>query len=186
MNYPYGQLISEGETVMFGGRGAGQQQRQHQHAHPQQHRFRSAGQSQRAGAHVGGEVRLPSRSAVRCKEVEFGPEDIQNFELGTMPGAIRQPDAWSNLEPIGTNELAFYAQDDSYGTTNMRHRTYGFTFSFRHLPYAYMTQQRYLEWLVSSSYRLRHEWSQYHDHVYDPLKDTIATVESYILTTLGD
>jgi hypothetical protein len=200
---PYGQLLTEGETIMFGGRGAGrnaaqqyqQMQMQHQQLQQQQQQQemlnRAAGVSRKslkqqdAATNVGGQyVRLPSRTAVR-KEVQFGPDDIQNFELGSIPGVMKQPEAWADLPAIGQNEIAFYAHDDSYGTTNNRHRMYGFTFSFRHLPYAYMTQQAYLEWLVSLSYRLRHEWSQYHNHVYDPLKDTIATVESYILTTLG-
>jgi hypothetical protein len=113
-------------------------------------------------------------------------EDIQNFELGGTPGLMKVPADWEdNLPAIKPGEIAFYAYDDSYGTTNSRHRQWGYAFGFRHLPYAYMTQQQYLEWLVSLSYRLRHEWSDYHNHVYDPLKDTIATVESYILVTLG-
>lgn len=169
---PYGQLVTEGETIMFGGRGAGQYGQINQ---------RAAGQA----SQTGGQIRLPSRSAMRAKEVQFGPEDIQNFELGSLPGVIREPEQFQGLAKIGDKEIAFYAQDDSYGTTSIRHFTYGFTFSFRHLPYAYMTQQRYLEWLVSLSIRLRHEWPQFHNHVYDPIKDTIATVESYIMVTLG-
>jgi hypothetical protein len=180
---PYGALLTEGETMMFGGRGAGR----HRSSPNLVGQQRQAGAAT-TGAQVGGrDIRLPSRTAMRQKEVQFGTEDIQNFELGTMPGVIQDPfmAAKEGLKPIEPNEIGFYTYDDSYGTTNMRHRTFGFTFSFRHLPYAYMTQQAYLEWLVSLSYRLRHEWSQYHNHVYDPLKDTIATVESYIMVTLG-
>lgn len=184
-DYPYGQLVSQGETVMFGGRGAGRNRQRAPRDGGQASQGGRASQGDEGRAAVGGRIRLPSRTFARAKDVQFGPEDIQNFELGSLPGVIREPDQYAQLAQIGQNEIAFYTQDDSYGTTNMRHRTFGFTFSFRHLPYAYMTQQKYLEWLVSLSYRLRHEWSQFHHHVYDPLKDTIATMESYIMVTLG-
>jgi len=61
----------------------------------------------------------------------------------------------------------------------------GFKFSFRHLPFAYETRHLYLEWLVSISYQLLREYPQYHHHTYNPLVDTIAVIESYILVTLG-
>lgn len=61
----------------------------------------------------------------------------------------------------------------------------GFEFSSKHLPYAYQVHQLYLEWLVSISYRLKYDYAQYHNHIYDPMVDTTAVVESYILVTLG-
>jgi len=175
---PYGQLLNEqgDKTIMFGGRGAGAK--------------KIAGQATSAKVvggekNVGGQIRLPSRSEARKRSTRFGPEDIQNFELNSIPGMVRQPDSWADLPPANPGEISFYTYDDSYGTTNTRHRNYGMSFSFRYLPYDYMTQQRYLEWLVSLSYKLRHEWPQFHSHNYDPSKDTIATTESFILVTLG-
>jgi hypothetical protein len=59
-------------------------------------------------------------------------------------------------------------------------------FHERHLPYAFgINMFPYLEWLVSISYQLKHEFPDYHTHLYSPTLDTVATVESRILTTLG-
>jgi hypothetical protein len=172
-------LINAGPTINFGGQQQQQERAGGAEAAGAAEAAQSAGASQNAGR-----VRLPSRSALRRKQLQFTNKDLSALAIGENPNMVQANFENVNPQP-GADEVAFLAYDDSYGTANKRFRMYGMTFSYRHLPYAYMTQQAYLEWLVSLSYKLRNEWPQYHRHTYDPLTDTIATMESFILVTLG-
>jgi hypothetical protein len=196
---PYGGLLWNGRNDRnFGGRGAGRQAqkvavagaRRTGGAPGPMPSYRGApvdtclvAGAQNAGAQNAGAIMLPSRRKAR-EGIKFDREDVENFELGAMPGVIKQPASWAGLPQFGPNEIGFYTYS-GYGTTDNKHRSYGYAFEFRHLPYEYMSQISYMEWLITLSYRLRHEWSQYHRHVFDPIRDTIATMETYVLVTLG-
>lgn len=60
-----------------------------------------------------------------------------------------------------------------------------FGFFNHHVPYWFNQDLIYLEWLVSIDMQLKHEFPKDHTHAYLPHCDTVATVESFILTTLG-
>ncbi len=148
----------------------------------------------KGGAVEGGAVHLPSRSALRREKFKLTDQDLDELELGAPPGFMRQPAEWA--DPLnglpkldGTNgNIAFYAYDDNYGSArNVGALQNGFDFSFRYLPYTYMTNSEYLEWLVTLQYDMRSKYPDFMlaNATYDPALDSIATVETSILVALG-
>jgi hypothetical protein len=139
-----------------------------------------------AAASRGGAMSLPSRTNVRDKQFYLTNQDIEDITTGVPSDMIPKPATWANINPPeDPNQISFYTYDDSYGSASTSRLQNGFPFSSNYLPFAYMTNQAYLEWLVSLDYKMRAEFSDEHTHVYDPLLDTIATVETAILVTLG-
>jgi hypothetical protein len=142
-----------------------------------------------AVAQVGGQyIRMPRRSQALRADVKFGPEDIQNFELASLPGVVKQPLEMQDLDDLPEDgKIRYYSLDKSYGTVNTYNRDYGYRFADRYLPYALLRDNMlsYLEWLVSLSLRLRHQWPEFHTHNFDPVQDTVATMESYVIVTFG-
>lgn len=143
-------------------------------------------QARTGAAAQGGAMVLPRRSEVRNSQFYLTNQDIEDITTGVPADMMQKPAAWANINPpANPGEIAFYTFDDSYGVASTRRQQNGFPFSFKYLPFAYMTNQAYLEWLVSLDYKMRAEFPDEHSHVYDPLLDTIATVETAILVTLG-
>jgi hypothetical protein len=148
----------------------------------------------KGGAAEGGAVHLPSRSALRREKFKLTDQDLDEMELGAPAGFMRQPAEWTdplNGLPIldgKSGNIEFYAYDDNYGSArNVGALQNGFDFSFRYLPYTYMTNSEYLEWLVTLQYDMRSKYPDFMlaNATYDPALDSIATVETSILVALG-
>jgi len=142
------------------------------------------GSSKKKGGASGPE--LPNVAALRRKEFQLNDQDITEMQLALPSNMMEQPNSWKSLPPLDEDDkIAFYSYDDSYGVVRNNARQNGFPFSFRYLPYTYMTEKSYLEWLVTLQYKMRSEFPDYMLSTYDPVLDTIATVETSIMVALG-
>ncbi len=138
-----------------------------------------------AGTMNAGALHFPSPSAIRKATWELTDQDLDDADLNLPRDITAMPPEWVNeLDPLDKeDQIAFYTADD-YGSLRSSARQTGFDFSFRYLPFEFLREEKYLEWLVSLDYNLRAHYPDYHFHKFDPVFSTIATVESYILTTL--
>jgi hypothetical protein len=149
----------------------------------------SAGSNQGGAVNAGtvnaGALHFPSPSAIRKATWALTDQDLDDAELNLPRDITAMPPEWEKgLDPLDKeDQIAFYTADD-YGSLRSSARQTGFDFSFRYLPFEFLREEKYLEWLVSLDYNLRAHYPDYHFHKFDPVFSTIATVESYILTTL--
>ena len=101
------------------------------------------------------------------------------------------PDLSNLIAQIQTGQepdFVFLVNDDDYGRSlRPATRSVPWGFSPRHHPIRMLRgiDKSYAEWLIGLGYTLRFEFPEFHDMLFDPAADTIGTLESNILASLG-
>lgn len=128
-----------------------------------------------------GAAQLPMRK----KEFKLNELDIANQPIAGPEGMMLKPDAW--VSNVALKNMEFATLDNSYGTTSLKARQRGFPFAAQDLPYEALneSEKEYMAWLVSVSVVMRNLHPDIYEHLFDPVLDTIATMESYILIAIG-
>jgi hypothetical protein len=140
--------------------------------------------AQSAGGQSAGGFPLPDPKEALRAEWKFNDQDLYEMQTGVGDDLIEMDSDYSEELKVNPNNVAYYTSD-SYGSVRNQFRRTGFPFLSRYVPYAALQDRKYMEYLVSLEYKLRADFPDFHFHRFDPVVSTIATMESYILTTLG-